>query len=551
MANVMTCPVHRTNLVDYNGQQWCHFCAAEKHDYFEQFRRWFVFLQWGMVAAVPLCIVGLAALAPVSKVAASDTPPQAFWWWLLLPTVFMTAYASVMLGHMTLRGLFSVIRQTSRLLPWFNPAYMLRDAWAIAIISSPVYTLLLYYGQSIPHLIGAAESVNSWLAHRAWIILLINFLAILFLDRVRWINSDAILPHGSDRHRYILWYALISVASYLYIQHWLAALAMSQPGPGLFLVALGLLLLCVTVYLVISVMLRLSARRVGGGQQGPIPATIALVGPSNAGKTVFLARAYSLLNTVRAGMLNLEPTAQSKQAIDPILKELEDARQWPPGTVKAADIPFGLFYGLDEIVRFHWLDLPGAVFTNIEDPRYQAEITRFSQQLENADAVAMVVDAEDLAAALGKSSIRYEHIYYHVTKTLYTRLRNIGKAARPVPLAVIVTKSCLVEPSKRLRLPAALRNLCDFWRNLAHQGGLSSPPVKIFLTSAVVTGRQGGNSLPPQPEPLVSDHCVEAVLWLAAQTMRANLNVLDLASGFHGRSDLQSSILRLEATASR
>lgn len=551
------CPLHiSAPLIVYNGQSWCRFCAANKYSFVETYRRWLYFCQWGMVLATPLLMIAIAAIVPIESHLSQGRQSRVFWWFLLVPTTYVSASLAIAVGHSLIRLWHKYTRNPIDLVPWFHPTHALRDWALIAIGCSPLYGFILIRGQGLAFLGRPAEVTRDWMLYRAPLLFLSAFVVLFLLDRWRLVTRDAILPPvGANKKLfYIVGYAFLMAVFYLYVQNALANLAMQRIGPDLFFAALTILLVSLLTYGVLNLLFKSQIAKVGTARQGAVPATIALVGPSNAGKTIFLSRAYSLLQTVRGGMVNLDPTPESKQFITPILEELETKRVWPPGTVHVHDVPFSLYYGLEEMIRFKWLDLPGGVFINPNDPRYQSQAAHFEQHLINADAVAMILDAEDVAQALGQhpgqDMIRHEQIYHDVAKKLYTRLKGVGTGARPVPLAVIVTKSCRVSKLTQFRIRQRLRSFETFWEKLAEQSGLPKPPIRIFLSSAVVTKSEDlHNVLPPKTTPLVSEQCVEPVAWLAAQVMRSHMGVMDMK--FSGHSELQESICRMEGLSSR
>lgn len=541
------CPLHPTApLLSYSGQQWCRFCAANKQRVVDQASRYLTLTHWGIVASVPIFFVGLAALAPVIAGLPVGEQPRNFWWWLLLPTTFVTSCLVLLLGHITIRLWQRAKNASFALLPWFHATHALRDGAVIALLSSPVYAFLLYFGKDLP-LIGVPQgSVRGWLLWRAPLIFCTTFAALKAATYLKWVTPETLVPPINNQDSYISWYGLLLVGIYLPISSLFANLAVKQPGVGILTAAVALGLVATVVYLALLIYIRTQAAKLGGAHKGPIPSTIAIVGPSNTGKTVFFCRAYSLLQATRRGMVNLNPTPQSLSAISSHIDTLENKREWPPPTVQADEVPFSLYHGLKEMIQFNWLDLPGGVFNQPNAPQFQSQAQKFNQHLINSDAVAMLIDANDLVKGLN-GAMPYEQIYQEVARQLYSRLQQVGQGARPVPLAIIVTQCCRVEPNEVLRFPARLENLANLWQNLSVQVGLPRPPVKIFLSSAVINDNGKNNAVPSQPSPLRSQNCMEPVIWLAAQTMRLNMGLVDAVQGFSGKSDLQLAVLRLEA----
>ena len=546
------CPAHpAVTMLSYGGQQWCRFCAINKQRVVDDYRRFLMIAHWGLVASVPLFFFGLAAFAPISPFIPIGEQPRSFWLWLLLPTTFLTACLALMIGHTTIRWWQRLSSDSFLLLPWFHPTHALRDFTAVALLSSPIYAALIYFGRELP-LIGAAqETTRGWLLWRAPIVFLTTFVALKILTHFKLSTPDTLVPPVAveRQNRFIAWYGIVLALCYLSVNKYLSQWAMSRPGSGVLMVAVAIGSVALVCYLGLRILIRLQATKLGAVRSGPIPATIAIVGPSNTGKTVFFCRAYSLLQTVRRGMVNLSPTPQSLSAMSSHIDDLENRRKWPPPTVQPSEVPFSLYHGLDEMIQFKWLDLPGEVFNNPNAPQHQVNAQHFDQHLINSDGVAMLIDANDLVAAMN-GPIKHEQIYLEIARRLHTRLQQIGPGARPVPLALIVTQCCRVGPEDLLKLPRRLANLENLWQNLAMQCGLPRPPVKIFLSSAVVNDRSDPtNSVPSvyKERALRSRNCMEPVIWLAAQTARMNIGLMDDIMGLNGHSELQLAILRLEA----
>ena len=466
--------------------------------------------------------------------------------WLLLPTTFLASCVALIVGQTTIRWYQQFTGEHAVLLPWFHPTHALRDCAFVALLSSPIYAALIYFGRELP-LIGTAQiSVRGWLLWRAPIVFLATFAALKFLVNQKWTTPDTLVPPVAKTNLYIAWYGFLLVVLYLWINGFLSRWAFSRPGAGILIAALVIGSIALVSYLAVRVLVRVQIDNFGALRKGPIPATIAIVGPSNTGKTVFFCRAYSLLGAVRRGMIGLNPTPQSMSAMATHIYELETRRKWPAPTVNADEVPFSLYHGLDEMIQFKWLDLPGGVFNQPNAPQFQSQALHFDQHLINSDAVAMLIDANDLVAA-ANGPIQHEQIYQDVARRLHQRLKNVGVGARPVPLAIIVTQCCRVNSKDTLRFQSRLANLSSFWQNLAMQCGLPRPPVRIFLSSAVVNSLSDSSNGVPSKGPLRSQNCMEPVIWLAAQTARMNMGLMDAVQGFDGRSELQLAILRLEA----
>lgn len=542
------CDEHKVPLVSYDGLQWCRFCVANLHSVAAVLTSWLLFCQWALDLLAPLCVLTITTLVPVDTQFPISGQSRVFWVWLLPINTFVATWLAIFAGHGTLRILGTRHPDLPKVVSWFHPNHGLRDVAVLSVMIGVLYGAIVRIAGDSWLGLPATTSMD-WLSRRAPAMSLATFVALLLADRLGIITRGALLPSYTWRPPYVLVYCLWMIIGYLPTQKLTVELAMAQHNPAWLILSLSAFATFFCAYIVVEIVLRAKAHTLGRVQPLPVRSTIALVGPSGAGKTVFLARAYSLLrSTVYGCMMTLGPSQESMETIEPIIRQIEETREWASITVDASVIPFSLDYGLKQLVHFSWMDLPGGVFTG---PGKRPELADlFYEHLVNCDAVVMMVDARDLDAALSRPSILHEEIYLDVARRLYARLEQVGKGGRSIPLAVIVTQCCRVPSLDRNRCIRRLRRMVDYWRGLSQQCGLGAPSTRIFFTSAVVT-RDDNNKIPDEKYPLFSEQCREPVLWLAAQTVRANISLLDLANGFHGRSELQETVMRLEALANR
>lgn len=574
-------------LTEYDGRPWCRVCAAEEFAYVEQYRRGLAAAQWILALTVPLVLFGWAGLAPYRP--GANPQGAAFWAWLLPPTAFLATFLTVLTGHFGLRAWFKrrasnsagtakgkggEVKAGTGPLRWFHPTHLLRDLALIALVIGILYTLLVFLGPKYGLPTGKiVQRLPGWLLYRGAPLFLVSAGALYLLCRSRLVNEDALLPLTEGRRRWLFLYAALLPPAFLIMQRWLETWARARPGPWFFLVGLLALLASIGFY---GWTLRefLSERRrrdvenptSGTFYAAPsprktsapcVPVTIALVGPPSSGKTVFLARAYERMRGVLGGVFAIAPSDESERALAPVRYRLETLRRWPdPTAATPKEIPFGLRHLADEVARFHWLDLPGGTFTYTDPhaPEYvpfETARRRFAAQLGSADGLLFVFDAELVASHMNADALPHEDIYINVCAELFARLERLGPAARPVPLAIVVTKCDKIAPRDRERLPARLAFLGRYYREMAASKGLAAPPVRLFMTIAVRAGQDdyGEWSPPPVGQPIESENVREPVLWLASQTLRAHVGALDFVLGFQNRSPLQAVIVRMEALA--
>ncbi len=538
------CPAHPGILmVDYGGQPWCKFCESSRFRLVRILSTWLLASQWLLVISLPFSLAAACLLAP-RELLEDGSLARSFWLWILPSTSFLAAMSSTVLGHGFLKQFTGM-----RIVSWFHPRIALKDWFLIGCGFTILYLVSLYgAGRVVPGVALPADTVESWLMTRLPVLLFASFLTLIVLDRTRLISSETLIPRVRGRIPATVFYSLLLAGCYLGIQSVVAALAASGIPTRWFALGVGSSLAALVLMITALGLIWLERPRLGTPRTGPMPVTLALVGPSAVGKTVFLTRAYHLLGRCAHDSISLTPSKESGVILGPHVQTIEQHRDWPPGTVSAADFILNLNIGFVPVVTFSWLELPGAAFT---DPaNYQAQASAFNRHLVNSDAVAMMVDGGDLVKAKQLGDVHYAHVYNSVTRDLYSRLATLGSAARPVPLAIIITKCCNLRPVDVLRCRQLVQPIADYWQSLAAQAGIRVPPVRIFMSSAIVTPQGRPKDIPRAPEPLRSVDCVEPLAWLAGQVMREGMTLLEVASGFFGSTRIQEAIVRVEALRS-
>ncbi|HET6387638.1 MAG TPA: hypothetical protein VFJ58_29980 [Armatimonadota bacterium] len=530
-------------------------------------------LQWGMLTTLLLFFFSVFVFVAGLRYSPGNSAGRAFWFAILAPAGFIASVGATLLGRAAIGiqdyrpGWGRRPRRCPRLSRWFHPTHAVRDVTFIAAVFSLPYALLVAIGQS-HHLIPVVSTLPGWLLFRLPIVLLlsvVSFFAVgaasLSIGR-RWqfLTRDAIIPHwnrGQLRASrwyvyYTGWLGVTAFLTVLLIQPFLVGIARGRPSlawPILLLIALAAIQVA---YWKTHRELQDLAAALQPARVETVEASLVLIGPPAVGKTVFLERAYRLLQKPRRGGVVLEPTPESREELKEATRAIEEERRWAGGTVSMTRIPFMLRYGRRPFIRFHWLEVPGGIFSQREEERYSADADAFDRELPEAGAVAMLIDGIELAQhSAGHeddlAAVQHAQIYFEKISQFYG-LQN-GRPPRNAPVAIIVTKWCRVDPRSKGACLRRLDQLLDEWRRDAEMSQLPCPLIRIFFTSAViVTGEE--NDLPQdRSQPLQSSRCVEPIFWLAAQILRENLGLWDLALDFEGRSPLQEIILELEARA--
>jgi alpha-tubulin suppressor-like RCC1 family protein len=483
------------------------------------------------------------------EIAESEKKTDYFWFWQIFPTCFFASLMAIIVGRWAINFLYRVIlrRRAVSLVGWFHPTHLIRDAALIAIVVSTFPALIITVGRGVS-LLTSARELETWIITRAPIYFAISSIAFWLFGLVGQINRNALFPNTSFRYVWSIWYALLLVALYKVVQIPVIPLSQTRIGyiPLLLSAAIFLIFWIIHQIKINDFRQKIKLVKDQLGAQTSIPATIALVGPSKAGKTVFLTRSYSLMQTVGSGLVTLGQTVESSATMGRLSNMLKN-REWPPGTVEAHEIPFQLNHKGIELIKFHWLDVPGGIFTNPNSRNQDAALVRFKNQLGNCDALIMLIDALDLAKVNQDDFIPYQDIYQDQAQELFQKHKQLGNAARAIPLAIIITKACMVSKSQYPRMRRQVQTFAIQWKEIASANGLKAAPVKVFFTSAIITAENQDNSRPPVE--LKSENCIEPMIWVTSQIMRTHIGALDVLTGFNHRSELQTSILRLEALA--
>ncbi len=559
---VELCESHGIPKILYEGRSWCKLCEEERYAIIRILRYWLTVCQWGIVLAIPVLIPTATALLPETH------SGPAFWHGLYPLTAFFTIWVSILFGHWTLCLLGWLKRKRTWMLTWYDPTHALRD---FLVISLP-FTLLTTCGlfgiiAVLPDYQQMGVDAPGWLVSRAPILVAATLLTLGVLDGLRLISRYAILPQGAGRFRYASVYVLWVCALFFIVQPLMKDLADSRPSPALFYLLGGLVAFFILLYVGLHVVMhthRDQLAKVLSQNTGSIPVHLALVAPSGAGKTIFLLRAYQLMQERFVHpLIRIMPTEESRAFARDNLNDMANGI-WPPGTQTVSHIPFSLHCGTQELVRFMWMDLPGETFTNPEI--YPEERRRFEQFLPTCDAVAFLFDATALAVQMKNKTIPFLTVYQDISVALYNRLQQaVGHGAHAVPLAIIVTKQCRLETlvadlaqaralgtsnvrKIRKRATTLLQDLVvNIWQTWADHVHLPRPVTAIFWTSALVS-KEKTNAIPPVSE-WKDEYCVEPIFWLTAQSLRAKLGLLDLLSGSHAQ--IVETILQLEALAKK
>lgn len=532
----------------------------------ELLRRCLTFFQWGIVFGLPtfavLMLFRWAGAIPVDVNARGETShPFSFWIIIDPTTIFIACVLSSSASWLLLRGLSWLNPRYFRIYRWYQSSSMLKDWVFMAFVIAFLYRLCIrLIEMRVLPLVEKAGTFSLFMSQRAPILLVGCLFALFLLYIMGLIQQNAILPErGPGRMVAITLYPATLLVVFLLIRDRIVDYVLSTENLASNLIYLCLVVCATSIVMfgALTLLVQISAGRLPRFQL-PIPVKIAMVAPSEVGKTVYMARAYKELeNLSTLSTISLVPTEESKQQLNPISNMLEGARaiprRWPDGSVTCSNAPFQLRDALGTMMEFEWMDPPGGAFTYEEldpfDPKYdnfKEEYETFRDHLAQADAMMMLFRADDLkrASDLGK----YPHFsgYKKTVADLYDRMK-ADNTPRSVPLCIVVTQCCKVSSLDRLLFRGKLQDLVKLYKEYAVDNSLPSPPVKIYFTTAIIT-KGPNHDLPAWPTPLESENCVQSVAWLAARIMRSKVGLLDQARGFVTKpnSKFQQCITKIE-----
>lgn len=555
-VNNPLCPTHHRMLRGPEHHLYCPSCASVTVSPFMfagQLTRW---LRGAGLAAGIIAVVAFCGLLPF-HLGMTAEGRDSFYLLLIVPVTFLvTLLASAVagvLGRVTRR--FSGRRVMGY---WYDPMHRAADTLLLAMAAACGYGAL-WLANGVLHFLGSpANREEDWFVRRFVFLAAAVGLGLWFLTRAGWVARAGFTP----RRR--LWfpamlYGLLIPLFYLPAQSILiddlkgAALAKSvSSSPTLF---------CLFASLAVALpgavwweRLRLEQERaaarasgdmLGVLSSGEIETYVAILGPSQCGKSTFLACAHQLLKSLGAiaGEVSLSTGAPGKELTE-LIRNIYERRQLRSQTVEPElnQLVIELLYTAK--IHVNWLDIPGGLISNFESYT-AANQQAFLDRLANAEALVMMVQASDLLAGqeighLSRAAARFQE-----------GLTRQSGPARRVPLAIIVTQVCRLtareQSALRRRHRQLLENVILTWENGCRRNRMPAE-VRVFLSSAVATRAENNHQIPMEAGELVHDQVVEPLYWLAAQVTRAHMEHLAFALPTE-QAALRRQVLWLEEQA--
>ncbi|HEY3781257.1 MAG TPA: hypothetical protein VGL56_09255 [Fimbriimonadaceae bacterium] len=514
-------------------------------------RKWIVFAQWALlITALPfgmLLFVRRGAEMVAQYHAKDQDIPTQYWSLMIWPAAFLGGIIAIVMGRVILAYIAQI-----RLKRWYHPAFMVRD-WIVASAAmSLIYEGLIFAAKTahIPHFGEQAGTLQLEFQYRFPLQLVAGIAGVMLVTRIgNIVSPGTILPLRSNRMGPPVLYGILIVASNQLVGSLLSWVAKQQLDDRWVVISGTCFIFSVLFYVFISILtLGVSATIPKAGL--PVESYLAMVGPPQVGKTVFMYRAYKTLMNFTLGHMDLTGTPASTRFMKQMDEEMEDRRRWPQASVELATIPFLLREGIIKTVDFNWLDLPGGVFTR-DESEVEDLLRPFEEQLSKANTLVLMFSAWDLKGLKSLDGYAYYAIYRRQVVKFYEGVQESGRPSDQLSIAIIVAQAARVDMQTRFRLRPMMKPLVEHCEFIASQAGAGKPDVRVFISSAVVNAKnddRGEPVLPAKPEPIISDNCAEPILWLASRVLRQNAAVLEHATSFFvsGCSRIQNLVVSLE-----
>ncbi|NES06278.1 MAG: hypothetical protein F6K22_27770 [Okeania sp. SIO2F4] len=183
---------------------------------------------------------------------------------------------------------------------------------------------------------------------------------------------------------------------------------------------------------------------------------IITLGPSGAGKTVFLARLFKQLSTPTSEGFFLEvPNHQQSIELSRIYSEIDEPNiSWPSGTRGVTQTTFtccvrNLAFENFPVCQFTYIDYPGSILTDILED--QDKIFDFKQEVSKADAVLVMIDGLKLLKLIqGKDLNNDEKVRQLLLRDLPLMMQLLNFCKRDTPVHFIISKWDLLKNNYKL-----------------------------------------------------------------------------------------------------
>ncbi|MUG94131.1 hypothetical protein F7734_17745 [Scytonema sp. UIC 10036] len=225
---------------------------------------------------------------------------------------------------------------------------------------------------------------------------------------------------------------------------------------------------------------------------------IVTLGPSGAGKTVFLASLFKQLSIQgEHGFFLQVEDANKRNILNNIYTEIITGDKWPKGTkgeitdwvfTCCVKTPSSSIY---PVCQFTYIDYAGGRLTDTAEE----DDDDFESKVCDADAVLAILDGQKVLAFMQDKEITNRDVRIWVYQHLPNLMQLINKCG-PIPIHFIISKWDLID--KKYELLEVRNRLLEAifeFRNVVHNINQANCPVRLIPVSSV-----GMKFATPQPD---------------------------------------------------
>jgi uncharacterized spore protein YtfJ len=223
---------------------------------------------------------------------------------------------------------------------------------------------------------------------------------------------------------------------------------------------------------------------------------IITLGPSGAGKTVFLASLFKTLSIQGEYGFFLEVEDSKKQnLLNKIYTEIISGETWPRGTrgdvtewvftccVKTQDL------SKHPACQFIYIDYAGRLLTDIDMDEEKIIGFDFQKKVEDADAVLAILDGLKVLNFMEDSHLSSRDALVWMQKDLPSMLQLVDDCKRDTPVHFIISKWDLVENKyPLLEVRNRLLEKVPEFKNVVRNRTMAGCPVRLIPVSSVGMG---------------------------------------------------------------
>ena len=223
---------------------------------------------------------------------------------------------------------------------------------------------------------------------------------------------------------------------------------------------------------------------------------IITLGPSGAGKTVFLASLFKALSIQGEHGFFLEVEDSTKQSLlNKTYTELVSGETWPRGTrgeitewaftccVKTKDL------SKHPACKFTYLDYAGGLLTNLDMDKDDGSGFDFQKAVEKADAVLAILDGLQVLRFMEDNSMSDKGVSIWMQRDMPSVLQLVDDCRRDTPVHFIISKWDLVESKFSLfEVRNRLTEKVPEFKNVVRNRIGAGCPVRLIPVSSVGMG---------------------------------------------------------------